>query len=169
MIEKYCKNNLSEISSLLKQLTEIEYQQPLKLLSGSSIGQHVRHVVEFYVCLLKGIPDGEVNYDERERDLRLESDLKFVIHTLEKIRTNLFLGVTDVPMVLRGNFAEEDESSLIINSSFYRELAYCLEHSIHHQALLKIGLIELGKVDLIDDQFGVAPATIRFKTTLASV
>lgn len=168
MIEKFCKNNLTEISNLIQQLSPEQYQQPLPILSGSSIGQHVRHITEFYVCLINGIYKKEVNYDQRERDLRLESDLKFVIYTLDKIRTNLPCGVQDFPMQLRGNFADHEDESISIPTSFFRELAYCLEHSIHHQALLKIGLIELGKVDLIDDQFGVAPATIRFKTTLAS-
>src|SRR5574343_206713 len=168
MIEKFCKNNLNEISSLIGQLSPEQYQQPLKILSGSSIGQHVRHIAEFYLCLINGVPKNVVNYDRRERDLRLESDIRFVIYTLDKIRTNLACGVEDFSMHLQGNFADHEDESLSIPTSFFRELAYCLEHSIHHQALLKIGLIELDKVDLIDDQFGVAPATIRFKTSTLS-
>jgi hypothetical protein len=48
-------------------------------------------------------------------------------------------------------------------------LAYCLEHTIHHQALIKIGLMELNLIHLIDQHFGVAPATIRFKKTANAI
>src|SRR5574343_524996 len=168
MIEKFCKENMEEINNMIQQLTREEYTRPMLTLSGSSIGQHVRHIAEFYLCLIKGMHKQEVNYDRRERDLALESDVKFAGYTFDKIRTNLPCGLEDFKMELSGNFSNCDGESLSIPTSFYRELAYCLEHSIHHQALLKIGLIELNKVDLIDENFGVAPATIRFKTTTLS-
>lgn len=48
----YCKKNINEIGHLLQNLTDREYALPLTLLSGSSVGQHVRHVLEFYTSLL---------------------------------------------------------------------------------------------------------------------
>lgn len=58
--------------------------------------------------------------------------------------------------------------SVYINKTFInRELAYCLEHSIHHQALIKVGLKEQNIENLIDENFGVAPATIRHKQKCA--
>lgn len=169
MIEKFCKENLEQISSLIQLLKPEEYTRSLTVLSGSSIGQHVRHIAEFYLCLIKGIHRKEVNYDQRERDLRIETDIRFTTYTIDKIRTNLPCGIEDIRMHLSGNFSDCDGESLHIPTSFYRELAYCLEHSIHHQALIKVGLTELEKVMLINDNFGVAPATIRFRTIFEKV
>ena len=50
-----------------------------------------------------------------------------------------------------------------INSSFERELLYCLDHAIHHQALIKIGLKELDLDHLIAREFGVAYSTLRHR------
>jgi len=168
MIEQFCKENLEQINELIQQLKPEEYAKSLDVLSGSSIGQHVRHIAEFYTCLIDGMYKKEVNYDQRARDLQLEADLRFTSYTIDKIRTNLPCNREDFSMNLSGNFSSCEGESLKIPTSFYRELAYCLEHSIHHQALIKIGLFELKKVDLIDEQFGVAPATIRFKTAQVS-
>jgi hypothetical protein len=70
----------------------------------------------------------------------------------------------DYPLTLQGDFSENSVHHIQLLSSFHRELAYCLEHSIHHQALIKIGLIELGALHLIDESFGVAPATLKFRS-----
>lgn len=163
MIEKYCKQNLEELSALILQMKSDDYKKPLDSLSGSSIGQHIRHIVEFYQCLHKGLYSTIVNYDRRERELQLENDIRFAVYTIDKIRTNIFIGMEDFSMTLKGDFSDGDGTILLIGTSFYRELAYCLEHSIHHQALIKIGLIELKNLRLIDENFGVAPATIRFR------
>lgn len=164
MIEKYCKENIGQIKRLIQDMSDEEYSRPLEILSGSSIGQHVRHIAEFYICLIKGMHQQTVNYDRRERDLKLETDIKFAGYSLDKIRTNLPSEMEDFKMNMQGNFSNDQEYNLLISSSLYRELAYCLEHSIHHQALIKIGLIELNKTILVDENFGIAPATIRFKS-----
>ena len=65
-------------------------------------------------------------------------------------------------LILEGNFTGEAGSLTKIATTFQRELAYCLEHSIHHQALIKVGLKELNLENIIEKNFGVAPATIRY-------
>jgi hypothetical protein len=41
---------LGQLKALLQQLNEQEYQQPLNVLSGNSIGKHVRHVLAKWHC-----------------------------------------------------------------------------------------------------------------------
>lgn len=50
-----------------------------------------------------------------------------------------------------------------VTSSVGREMAYCIEHSIHHQAIIKGALIDLHLYDLVNDHFGVAYSTIRYR------
>jgi hypothetical protein len=163
----HCKINLEEIKILLMQLKEEQYIQPIEILSSASIGQHIRHILEFYICLLKGYDSKIVNYDGRERNLNLETDIGFAINEIDKINQWLNKIKNNSTVTLNGNFSSENSTELAIASSLYRELAYCFEHSIHHQALIKIGLKEQGKEHLINNNFGVAPATIRFKTSCA--
>ena len=57
---------------------------------------------------------------------------------------------------------------LLMSSVTYvdRELLYCLDHAIHHQAFIKIGLKELQIADLVEDDFGVAYSTLRYRASL---
>ena len=49
-----------------------------------------------------------------------------------------------------------------IETNYYREILYNLEHTIHHMALIRVGLGEIGRI-LVDEDFGVAPSTIKFR------
>jgi hypothetical protein len=51
-----------------------QYTQPLTVFSGSSVGQHVRHTVEFFQCFILGLENGVVDYDARKRDFLIEND-----------------------------------------------------------------------------------------------
>ena len=67
----------NQLCSLLTQLSEEQYQAPLDLFNGSSIGQHTRHIIEFYQCLNASFQqEVSVCYEERKRNLAIECDLK---------------------------------------------------------------------------------------------
>lgn len=53
-----------------------------------------------------------------------------------------------------------------INSSLYRELAFNIEHAIHHMAIIKIAAKILNPEIQIPSHFGVAPSTIRYYSQL---
>ncbi len=162
----YCKENLDDLKSMLSVLDQDQYIHSSSLLSNSSIGQHIRHILEFYTCLINGYKSGVVNYDKRARNLTIENNISFALASIDEIQYHLNLIVDDIDLVLEANFGSK-EDFVKINSSVYRELAYCLEHSIHHQALIKIGLIDLQCHELVNNNFGVAPATIRHKEQVA--
>lgn len=166
-MKTYCKENLSEIKALLIQLSNDQYTYASKLLSDATIGQHVRHILEFYQCVLKGINSKVINYDLRERNLQIETDKNFAIQTINNIYTVLTLDIQNESSVLEGNFSSKPGNLTEIQTTLFRELAYCLEHSIHHQALIKVCLIELNSASFIDEIFGLAPATIRYKNICA--
>lgn len=166
-MKTYCKENLSEIKALLLQLSNAQYTYSSKLLSDATIGQHVRHILEFYQSVLKGIDTKVINYDLRERNLLVETDRDVAIQIINDINAVLALDIQDELFILEGNFSSEPGNKTQIQTTLFRELAYCLEHSIHHQALIKVGLIELNSVSFIDETFGLAPATIRYKKICA--
>ena len=163
----YCKENLQQIRTLITSFQEEQYQYKSQLLSDTSIGQHVRHILEFYLCLLNGVSRGLVNYDDRNRDLELEQNPSFALAFIDKLCIDIQALNPDQELQLAGNFSSEVKTINAIKTSINRELAYCLEHSIHHQALIKIGLIEQKMDHLINDSFGIAPATIRYRQECA--
>lgn len=166
-MKTYCQQNLEEIKMLLTLLVKEQYVHNSSMLSGATIGQHVRHILEFYQSVLNGLDTKSINYDNRKRNLLIETDKDFAIQIIDSININLYLDILDEPFVLEGNFCAEEGKQIQIQTTLYRELAYCLEHSIHHQALIKVGLLELNSLSLIDETFGLAPATIRYKKVCA--
>lgn len=159
----HLKNNLIEIQSLIKQLSDEQYQVFQEVLSGASIGQHVRHILEFYTCLFSELVEGKVCYDKRERDTRIENNRDFAIDLIQQINSTLTKITYDVPLKLTFSFGSDEKSIKVIGTSLYRELAYNFEHSIHHQALIKIGVNALSVNNVINDNFGIAPATIKYR------
>ena len=166
-MKTYCKQNLEEIKKLIMQLSEEQYMHHSRLLSEATIGQHVRHIVEFYQSILNGLTTKRINYDSRKRDLLIETNREFAIQIIDGICSRLALDIADEPFVLEGNLCADEGHETQLKTTLFRELAYCLEHSIHHQALIKVGLLELNCLSFIDDTFGLAPATIRYKKVYA--
>ena len=156
------KQTLSEFGKVIALLNDEQFSRSLTLFSGSSVGMHARHVLEFYQCLLQQCPKQSVNYDQRKRDLLLQTQTDYfnfmVEQTLETI-ANLDIHQLNTPL----NILSDLEGEMPINSSFARELQYNLEHTIHHSALIKIGVLTLIPDAVLPSTFGVAPSTIRYQ------
>jgi uncharacterized damage-inducible protein DinB len=157
---------LSQLITVVQQLHKEEFCRPIKVLSGQSIGSHVRHVVEFYSCLLDGVKIETVDYDARKRDLSLERDPAKAMDMLEKIICTIVNHSTDVPMTLRIH-ASDSVGSMEVVTSYFRELSYNIEHVIHHLALIRIALEERFPTVVIPENFGVAFSTIQYRASCA--
>jgi hypothetical protein len=65
----------------------------------------------------------------------------------------------------------ENEECITIETNYFRELTYNIEHAVHHMAIMKIGIREVAGQVVIPTSFGVATSTIRYReqeTVLAS-
>lgn len=157
------KENLLQIRDLLSSISEENYTAKPDILSGASIGQHTRHILEFYLLLVSGSFSGTISYDKRERDIMIENSLEFAKQTIDRLIKGVDTLDTNLPVKLEADYTAGGNTQNLINSSVGRELAYCIEHSIHHQALIKAGLISLGLGNVTDEHFGVAYSTIRYR------
>ena len=151
------KNKLEELVEMLRQISDTDYKKPSTALSGATIGEHTRHIIEMFSCLESGYELGTVDYDSRKRDLELQNSVIAATEAAKNLQ--IILNKDDKPLVilqvLEGN-------EIRIASNYNRELLYNLEHCIHHQALIKVGLLESGNV-IIGKNFGVAPSTIQYR------
>ena len=158
---------LEEIQSLLLQFSEELYTAPRGILSEATIGQHFRHILEFYICLEKGSKTGSVSYDDRERDVLLETDMVFAMKSIGKLIQFLSSLEKDCSLTMKANYSDANEELTTIQTSLYRELAYALDHTVHHLAIVKIALSEEVESVKVDSNFGVAPSTIRYREQCA--
>ena len=152
---------VNQLIGLLKNMNQSVYQQPLTALHGSSVGQHVRHIVEFYQCLAKSLITGTVNYDARERNLQIEQNIFTAIDVLEKSTNFIQQNHINATITLETAFGAEVAAE--VPTCFLRELTYLVEHTIHHLAIIKIGLTQTFPEIVIPGNFGVAPSTIHYR------
>lgn len=153
------RNMFQQLADVLQQLTTEQYVQPSLQLSNATIGQHVRHLIELFLCLEKGYKTGVVNYDKRKRDHRIETDKLFAGALLEEIWQNQTK--PDKLLLLEISFREPDER-FVLNTNYYRELVYNVEHTVHHMALIRVGVNEVSEI-FLPAEFGVASSTLTYR------
>lgn len=155
------KNSLNDLVNVLVQLpNDSSYAEPCPALSNATIGEHTRHIIELYQCLVTGYEAGAVNYDDRKRNKLYENDRHEATAVIKEIQERL--EQADKPM----HIVCDDDQSGYIQSNYYREVLYNLEHCIHHQALIKVALVSMNGI-LVSDEFGVAPSTLQYRKQCA--
>ena len=152
---------LNELLDLLSQISDNDYSCPCHELSDSTIGEHTRHIIEMFQCLENQYENGVVNYDIRKRDYLIQTNTDFaqkcilqILNQIEKPNKSLQL-----QQIIDG-------VELLIDTNYNRELLYNLEHCIHHQALIKVAVIQSETIK-IDENFGVARSTIEYRKQCA--
>jgi hypothetical protein len=154
-----------QLAGSLCQLKPGEYVQPSKALSGHTIGQHVRHIIELFQSLENGYQQGVVNYEHRKRDKAIENDVELACHLLEQILTEL--SRPDKPLSLEASYGEDRAAPMVLSTNYYREIAYNLEHTIHHMALIRIGIGETGSDLVLPEEYGIASSTLKYRRECA--
>jgi hypothetical protein len=61
---------------------------------------------------------------------------------------------------------EDGSAAVVIPTNYFREIAYNLEHTVHHMALIRVGVNEVSTVQL-PQEFGVAYSTIKYRKECA--
>ena len=153
-----------QLSETLNQLSNEEYTRSSKIIMNATIGQHVRHIIELFQCLEKGYETGIVNYEKRKRDYKIETDKQLAVELLKDIYRNIEKPNKEI--TLEAEDYCDDVQVVSIPSNYYRELAYNLEHTIHHMALIRVGVNEVSKV-VLPEEFGVAYSTIKYRQQCA--
>ena len=154
-------NSLNELIDLLNQLSQKEYSSSCAELSNATIGEHTRHIIEMFQCLENQYDSGFVNYDKRERNIRIQTDTAFAIENILLIQQNLNKENKNIELL---QVIEGEE--IRIETNYFRELLYNLEHCVHHQALIKVAILQCETVT-INPNFGVARSTIEYRNQCA--
>jgi len=158
-----------QVRELLDIIDNETYCQPLDSFNGSSVGQHIRHLIDFYLCLIRGCQNDNIDYDTRQRNPLIEKDTKVAIAELEVMSDAV--QALDIHKVVKVNSSftdDESEENSQIPSSIGRELMYAYDHAIHHLAMVKIGMKQHFPNIAINKDLGVAPSTLKYRKAVVA-
>jgi hypothetical protein len=150
---------LNQINRVLVQIEPMDYRRPLPEFDQSTLGQHFRHALEFFICLEKGYPTGLIDYASRERNLLFEDNPSIAMAAFEAFVTQLSSFDADKIIQVRSEFGVEERPQYA--STLGRELLFVYDHAIHHLAIIKIGLRCHFPEIQTEKDLGVSPSTIK--------
>lgn len=154
----YNTSVLEKVDTLLHQLTDAELAKPSKLLFGSSVGQHFRHILEFYTCLLTTVDEPSFSYDRRQRDLLIETEV--ISARASAVRSMSLLNTLGDDRELRMESELPGMPNYSVQrTTLKRELAYLADHGVHHLAMVRIALEQELPHVTFPEHLGVAAST----------
>ncbi|MEZ0486358.1 DinB family protein [Fibrella aquatica] len=152
---------LAKLTNVISQLTNEQYARALPVLSGNTIGRHVRHILEFYELLVKSPQTGRLNYDQRQRDLPLERQADEALRRIGHLNVLIHQLNLDQPLLLEADLSVAGAGTLCLTSSIARELLYNMEHAIHHMALIQVAVQHAFSGIDLPPHFGIAYSTVQ--------
>jgi uncharacterized damage-inducible protein DinB len=166
MLTLLITNNLALLGQARQVLLNLTAQEYALAPTGfhSSLGQHMRHILDHYRAILNAGATGIVNYELRERNTPVESDIGEALKAIHDICSRLH-SIADGPILLQLETSAGFADGQTMASSVERELIFAFSHCVHHFAIMGIFLRAIGKPAPAD--FGVAPATLAYHESLA--
>jgi uncharacterized damage-inducible protein DinB len=161
-LTKACTHTLCQLADLVNQIEESDFVKPSDALGKSTIGQHLRHTLEFFICFENGFESGLINYDKRAHDKLIESDKYIALATINRI-IEFISKLNDRVLKLEVGYDLHSEDYITIDTTATRELVYNIEHAVHHMAIMKIGIREVANYIILPSDFGIAASTVRHK------
>lgn len=159
-------NQIFALTALLEQLRDVitmlpaaaYVARPAVRVSGS-VGEHVRHCVDHVAALTACLEGDELCYDRRVRGTRTETDPASAANEIERLFVRLDRLALTAPdrIVTVSALVEKTLPPVIVRSSVGRELAFVIQHTIHHFALIAVLLDYQGW--RVPHGFGIAPST----------
>ncbi len=162
MIFIQLSQQLQSLANLLLLLSDKQYAKKIEHLGNASIGGHTRHIIELLQCAIDGYSTGKVDYVNRTRNLLLEADPVLAHATLQQLTRSIMHSDKQLKMAVENT---ENEINPPVFTTYFREIVYNTEHTIHHLALIKVALIEM-KLDIVQNDFGMAYSTISYRASL---
>lgn len=158
-----CIAYLQQGLDAIYELDDAQYTTTLPPVFVSGVGAHVRHILDHFDCFLSGLENGRIDYDQRERDPRIERQRSVAIDAIKNTMTRLLqvrAQPTEPALLIKMDSGCAGEQWA--ESSLTRELQFLVSHTIHHYALMAAILAHAGFE--VTRGFGISPSTLRHQT-----
>ena len=153
-------HNLERGVKLLNSINDNQYNDMSIAPYYSSIGGHIRHILDIFDCIFDGLAQGEVNLAARKRNELAEQKVAVGLDYFKQVMTKLEnLKTADLNQLV----PVKDDLGLGEITQQYTlgsALIQAHSHAIHHFASLGYLINQLG-VELPDNDFGYNPTTPR--------
>tara|TARA_B110000858_G_scaffold123333_1_gene140622 strand:- start:10678 stop:11232 length:555 start_codon:yes stop_codon:yes gene_type:complete len=159
-----CINCIAQCDQILDIVSQENFTDTSE--GGSSIGAHIRHILDRFHCFFAGLADTSIDYDARKRDPEIEQNLEAAMFALTSIARRIER-LQQLPFCNELITVKESvlptSPAIGITSTVERELMGLITHSIHHLAIIALLARSFGHQ--MDSDFGKAPSTIAYERT----
>jgi len=152
------EKNLYRGIQLLNCISDDEYNNTSIAPYYSSIGGHMRHILDVFDCIFDGLDSNNINLINRKRNELAENHTEYGIAYIEEI-------IQQLELIRNEDFNKivmvTDDLGLGIISANYTLggiLIQAHSHAIHHFASVGYVISQLG-IELPDVDFGFNPTT----------
>ena len=156
------EKNLERGINLLNSISDEQYSDASVAPYNSSIGSHMRHVLDVFSCIFKGLENNFVDFSVRERNLDAEQQtsvgieyFQSIIHQLKTLKEEDFKTVVEVS-------DDMGLGNVIATYTVGSALMQAQSHAIHHYASIGYLVYQL-EIQLPDAAFGFNPTTPNMK------
>lgn len=151
-------HTLKKSNTLINSLTDDVLSNRSVSPYYSGIGSHIRHVLDFYDCIIDGLPNCEVDLTNRKRDLKMHECCDYVIKNINRVISNLET-VSEIDIDTTLNVSDDlGLGKTSITYTLGALLAQANSHAIHHYAIINYILDRLN-IAIQDESFGFNPTT----------
>lgn len=150
--------NLNSVIALMNALDQESYCNDSIGPYYSSIGSHIRHTLDFFDCIVKGLDSNSIDLTARKRDEILSTNkeaAKQHIYSLQEtllsfvdVNTDYLLDVTD----------NMGQGKIAVKYTLESILCHANSHAVHHFASIGYILTQLG-IEIKIPGFGYNPTT----------
>jgi hypothetical protein len=154
---------IEQAQTYLSSVSQEQFTQIISPQFISSAGSHIRHIIDHYLAIKRGINKQLIDYDERSRGRAIEKSPALAKKALIDITQWLH---TLSPQQLEQQVALSTEISILskktqlVQTSIARELIFASSHAVHHYAI--IAQIAHHQQKQLPTNFGLAPATATY-------
>ena len=156
---------ISSLQETLKKALNLLEELPTSLYNDSSIGPfyssvggHIRHILDFYTSVFNGLDSNSIDLTDRERDCLIEIDINYAKSKIRRVLDDLE-EFTTYKLDARYELIDDlGQGTVNIPTNLYAILVQANSHTIHHYAIIS-HLLYAYDIVIKDQTFGYNPTT----------
>jgi len=154
------EHNLNRGVRLLNSISDNQYSDTSVAPYYSSIGGHIRHILDIFDCIFVGLESKQINLSARKRNELAETKTAVALAYFDKVLHNI-KSLEEVDMDQMIEVSDDLGKGVIVQKyTLGSILIQAHSHAIHHFASLGFIICQLG-IELPDEDFGYNPTTPR--------
>ncbi|MBX7057729.1 MAG: hypothetical protein K1X75_06650 [Leptospirales bacterium] len=149
-------------ANIWQRMSDVAYAWTQLPAFPSTVGAHLRHLLDHIEALLDGLSEGRVQYDRRQRGRPEESQRDAGHERLRRLLVHLDgnASLQNDRDLLIEMYVDPDQAPIWIPSTLLREIAFVHHHGVHHAAMIAVQMRAFGLSPT--PELGVAPATLAY-------